>query len=145
MGKHCSFTAIFGGFKSEMQTHYKLGAGLVCGEGEIIEISHRAVIPMEFQKFPNNSKNFNGILCRFSRNFKIDRAVIPTIISPSVCGFLKFFTYPRFLVMGEDINNNIILGYFDSKFKYLLPFLIFSPIMRNRGLEFGFRFWVFKN
>jgi hypothetical protein len=39
--------------------------------------------------------------------------------------------------MGENIKNGrryLILGYFDSKFKYLLPFLIFSPITRNRGL-----------
>jgi hypothetical protein len=39
--------------------------------------------------------------------------------------------------MGENIKNgkrDLILGYFDSKFKYLLPFLIFSPITRNRGL-----------
>jgi hypothetical protein len=36
--------------------------------------------------------------------------------------------------MGENIKNGrryIILGYFYSKFKYLLPFLIFSPITRN--------------
>jgi hypothetical protein len=38
--------------------------------------------------------------------------------------------------MGENIKNRrryLFLGYFDSKFKYLLPFLIFSPITRNRG------------
>jgi hypothetical protein len=35
--------------------------------------------------------------------------------------------------MGENIKNErryLILGYFDSKFKYLLPFLIFSSITR---------------
>jgi hypothetical protein len=39
-------------------------------EGEIIEISHRAIIPMEFQEFHNNSKNSNGILYKFLWNSK---------------------------------------------------------------------------
>jgi hypothetical protein len=42
--------------------------------------------------------------------------------------------------MGENIKNGrryIILGYFASKLKYLLPFLIFSPITRNRPIGLG--------
>jgi hypothetical protein len=38
--------------------------------------------------------------------------------------------------MGENIKNGrryLILGYFDSKFRYLLPFLIFSPIRETGG------------
>jgi hypothetical protein len=44
--------------------------------------------------------------------------------------------------MGENIKNGkryIILGYFDSKFKYHLPFLIFSPITGNRRLNLKWR------
>jgi hypothetical protein len=50
-------------------------------EGEVIEISHRAVISMEFEW------NFMQIFEEFQiipKNSKIDRAVIPTIISPSI-------------------------------------------------------------
>jgi hypothetical protein len=40
--------------------------------------------------------------------------------------------------MGKNIKNGrtyLSLGYFDSKFKYLLPFLIFSPITRNHPIN----------
>jgi hypothetical protein len=38
--------------------------------------------------------------------------------------------------MGENIKNGrryLILGYFDSKFKYLLPFLIYSRLRETGG------------